>query len=343
MTVAVVYHPLWLEHDTGEHPEAAARLEAIMQLLQEVQPPGVEIVCPTAPATVDQVAEVHTEPYIKKVEVLSARGGGQLDLDTAVSSRSYDAALMAAGGAIQAFSRVMDGKASAALALTRPPGHHALAGKGMGFCLFNNVVIAIRHTMKRYGLERVMLVDFDVHHGNGSQDILYDDPCVLYFSTHQSWLFPGTGRIDETGWGEGKGYNVNVPLPGGSGDVAFSQVFRQVLVPVARRFRPELIAVSAGYDIHWLDPLAGLRVSTSGCAAIARTLRDLATELCDGRLAGVLEGGYDLEALSTSVLATLVTWAGGRADDPIGPYQEDFREPDVTAIVNEARRIHGLP
>ncbi len=312
-----------------------------MQELEGEAPPDLEIVTPSA-ASIEQVAAVHSRDYIAKVEQMSCRGGGNLDPDTVVSPWSYQSALVGAGSAIMAVDEVISGASSSAFALPRPPGHHSGPRYGMGFCLFNNAVIAIRHAQRAYGLKRIMLVDYDVHHGNGSQDTLYSDPSVLYFSVHQFPFYPGTGDIDETGDGEGRGYTMNVPLPAGSGDRAYASVFREVVAPAARRFRPELIVASAGFDQHWMDPLAGMRASIAGFFDIAALLRDLAGELCDGRLVGVLEGGYDLRVLAASVVGTMVIWAGGEVEDPLGPPVREYREPDVSSIIQRVRKMHSL-
>ncbi|MCL5025843.1 MAG: histone deacetylase [Chloroflexi bacterium] len=342
MRVAVLYHPLCLEHYPGlNHPERPARLQAIVGQLEGERPAGIELMTPCA-ASVEQIAAVHSPDYIAEIERISADGGGFLDMDTVLSAHSYEAALIGAGSAISAVEAVLSGEASSAFALPRPPGHHAGPSYGMGFCLFNNVAIGVRHAQKAYAVKRVLLVDFDIHHGNGSQEILYDDPSVLYFSMHESPHYPGTGRVDETGAGPGQGYTLNVPLPAECGDVAYTRILQEILAPAARRFQPELIAVSAGYDGHWADPLADMRLSTSGFAAIASCLRDLAAELSGGRLMGVLEGGYDLRALAASVMATLQVWAAGEPEDPLGPYRHDRREPDVSSIIQRVRQIHNL-
>ncbi len=343
VTVAVTYHPLCLEHDPGpQHPERPARLEAIVRELEGEVPAEVEMLTPSA-ATVEQIASVHTPEHIAQVQRIAAEGGGLLDFDTVLSAASYRAALMGVGTAIAAVEQVLTGAATSAFALPRPPGHHAGPSYGMGFCLFNNAAIAIRQAQRAYRLERILLVDFDVHHGNGSQETFYHDPSVLYFSVHQSPFYPGTGSAEETGSGAGRGFTINVPLPAGSGDAIYARVFQEVLVPVAQRYRPQLIVASAGYDAHWMEPLAAMRVSVAGYSAMAACLYGLAGQLCDGRLAGILEGGYDLAVLAASVMATLRVWTDDAPEDPIGPYIYERREPDVSSIVQRVREIHNLP
>ena len=301
--VRLVYHPAFLEHDTGRHPESAARLRAVLAALA-ARGVGEEQLRRPKPVDPGLLAEVHSARYIATLERAAAEGGGYWDLDTYISPGSYDAAVLAAGAAVETVDSVMSG-ARFAFALVRPPGHHALYESAMGFCLFNNVAVAAQHAVRDYGLERVMIVDWDVHHGNGTQDAFYSRRDILFFSTHQYPFYPGTGAASETGEGEGKGYTVNVPLSAGTADEAYRRVFEQVLVPVARDYRPQLILISAGYDAHVADPLGGMAVTTAGFSEMARIVRELADEVCEGRVAAVLEGGYNVEALAQSVIATI--------------------------------------
>jgi acetoin utilization deacetylase AcuC-like enzyme len=264
-------------------------------------------------------------------------------MDTYVRSASYEAALMAAGGLVEATRSVLDGELDNAFALVRPPGHHALRARGMGFCLFNNVAIAARYALAEQELHRVFIVDFDVHHGNGTQDEFDDDPAVMYLSTHQYPHYPGTGYWNETGRGDGQGSIINVPLGGGVGDQGFARIFEEIVTPAAWRFQPELILVSAGYDAHWDDPLAYMQLSIGGYTAIAQALKDLAEELCGGRVVFTLEGGYHLEALAYSVLNTFGVLLDDREwelVDPLGP--SPSREQSVDEIIERVRQVHGL-
>ncbi len=347
MKVGYVYDPVYLEHDTGQHPENAARLEAIMSRLEES---GVKqklsLIIPRA-ATIEEIALVHHGDYIAYVQAVAKNGGGWLDADTVASSGSYKAALYAAGGLIRATEVVMT-EGGSAYGLVRPPGHHATATQAMGFCLFNNVAIAARYALSRFNLERVAIVDFDVHHGNGTQETFYDDPGVLYVSTHEFPLYPGTGGIEETGIREARGTTVNIPLPAGSGDEQYLSVFEQIVTPTVKRFSPQLILVSAGYDAHWSDRLAMMEVSVTGFARITGIIKGLADELCDGRLVFTLEGGYPLTALAASVKATFdVLLRESEIDDPLGPPQSGhklrgFEPPDITSLIGKIKRIHGL-
>lgn len=339
--VALILHPECLAHVTGRHPESPERLEAIWEALQVAPlPPGITWPTPM-PATLPQVRRVHHSSLIDQIRTIAARGGGRVDIDTLVSSRSFDAALIAAGAAIQAVREVIARPRSRAFALVRPPGHHATPSTAMGFCLFNNVAIAVREALAGSGLQRVAIVDFDVHHGNGTQDAFFEDPHVLFCSLHQFPLYPGTGRIDEIGEGAARGHTINVPLPPGAGDAAYSMAFNRVVEQALRRFQPELIVVSAGFDAHWADPLAEMRVSTSGFIAMTQHLDRLADELCGGRLAFVLEGGYDLGALASSVVAVVTTLGGGTPRDELGPPPGGALE-NVDAVLDRVCRLHQL-
>jgi len=301
---AIVYHPDYLLHETGSHPERKERLIAIMQLIEET---GIDLrkVKPN-PASIEEIRYVHDPDYITKVREYSEREI-QLDPDTVLCKDSYRAALLAAGGMIRAVGLAAEGEN--AFALVRPPGHHALPDRGMGFCLFNNIAIGAAHARK-IGYDRVLIVDWDVHHGNGTQNTFYDDPSVFYFSVHQYPHYPGTGSSDETGTGAGQGYTLNVPLPAGSGDAEYTRAFEEILVPAASRFDPDIVLVSAGFDAHIDDPLAGMAVTTGGFGRMASIVSSIADQCCEGRLAITLEGGYDLRALSHSVLAVIEAMAG---------------------------------
>jgi acetoin utilization deacetylase AcuC-like enzyme len=250
---------------------------------------------------------------------------------------------MAAGGLVEATRAVLDGDVDNAFGLVRPPGHHALHARGMGFCLFNNVAVAARYALAERGLHRVLILDFDVHHGNGTQDEFEADPSVLYISTHQYPHYPMTGTLEETGRRDGRGSVVNVPLHGGIGDMGFSRIFTEVVGPVAWRFQPELILVSAGYDAHWDDPLASMLLSIAGYTAIARALRELAEELCAGRLVFTLEGGYHLQALAYAILNTFGVLLGDDEwplVDPLGP--SPHRERPADDVIARVKQIHSL-
>jgi acetoin utilization deacetylase AcuC-like enzyme len=296
-------HPSSLEHDTGSHPEQAARIVAIERELSRRGWLGFERI---APPRVERrvLTAVHPSEYVAAIEDVSAVGGGALDLDTVASAGSFDAALYAAGGAVRLVEMLLDGEADYGFSAHRPPGHHATRSHAMGFCLFNNIAVAAQFALERRGLERVMILDWDVHHGNGTNDIFHASDRLLFVSIHESPLYPGTGPASDTGSGEGAGYTVNLPVPPGTGDRGFRSLVEHVAMPLLRSFEPQLVLVSAGFDAHRDDPLADCLVTDEGFAAMARAVR----RECDAtgaRLGCVLEGGYALDALARSVAATM--------------------------------------
>ena len=297
-------------HDTGaQHPEHPRRLAAIdtelaRQGLLEGRP---EV--PFGPATIEQVERIHDPAYVDALRRVAAAGGTWLDADTMVASDSLDIALLAAGAAVAAVDAALDGHAAHAFVLVRPPGHHATPVRGMGFCLFNGVAIATAHALAR-GLSRVAIIDWDVHHGNGTQDAFFATDRVLYASIHQWPSFPGTGTEDERGVGAGEGYTVNVPLLPGKSDPLYLRAFDERIAPAIDAYRPELVLISAGFDAHADDPLAGMRLSEAGFAGLAERVVALAAAHAGGRLVAVLEGGYDPPALGRSVASTLRVFDG---------------------------------
>jgi acetoin utilization deacetylase AcuC-like enzyme len=300
-------HPSSFEHDTGGHPENRRRITAIEEAMSDRDWLGMELVEAPA-ATREQLERVHSAAHVDSIEELSARGGGPIDLDTVASAGSWNAAQHAAGGAVHAAERLVSDGGFAFCGL-RPPGHHAERGRAMGFCLFNNVAVASAHAIAELGVERVLVLDWDVHHGNGTEAIFYGSPQVLYASIHQSPLYPGTGGATDSGSGEGEGFTVNLPVPPGSGSDEFLSLVQTIVVPIARELRPGLLCISAGYDAHRDDPLANCEVDDEGYRDMAATMRDLGAELGVPVLI-CLEGGYSLGALSRSVVATLEAFAG---------------------------------
>jgi acetoin utilization deacetylase AcuC-like enzyme len=301
-------HPLSFEHDTGPHPENAERIRAIEAALEAERWCGLDVI--EAPeATREQLERVHSPSHLEAIASISARGGARIDLDTVASARSYDAALRFAGGAVHAVDRLLADGAAFAFCGLRPPGHHAERSRAMGFCLFNNLAIGVAHALAEHGIERAMVVDWDVHHGNGTQEIFYSSPQVLFTSIHESPLYPGTGAASESGSGEGDGYTVNLPVEAGAGPDLFLSLVQTVIVPLARSFEPRLLAVSAGYDAHRDDPLAGCMLDEVAYADMGASLRDLAAELGVPVLV-CLEGGYALQALAASTAATIAAFTG---------------------------------
>jgi len=318
MPLVLISSDRYAEHQTPPgHPESPERADVMASVAEAWQAAGGEVVAPRE-ATREQLARVHDADYLRRVSETRGRATA-LDPDTFTSPESYDVALLAAGAAVDGVERVMAGPATQALALVRPPGHHAERARAMGFCLFNNVAVAAAHA-RHLGAQRVAIVDFDVHHGNGTQHIFETDPSVLYVSMHQSPFYPGTGAADEVGRDAGKGFTVNIPMEAGAVDADYQVVFEQVVVPVVTRFKPELLLVSAGFDAHASDPLAGMRLTTRAFGAMTGELRRVAEACCDGRIVLVVEGGYNLQALRASLDACIAALEStGIPEWPAGP------------------------
>lgn len=328
------------EHNLASHPENVDRFRHFGRILET---PFADRLLSIAPQQADEadLTAVHPLNYLQALEQAAARGPGYIDYaPTYVTPASYRSALEAAGSTLKVSEAVIGGQAEAGFALVRPPGHHATPTRPMGFCLLNNIAIATRRA-QAHGLRRVMIVDFDVHHGNGTQEFFEEDPSVLYVSTHQAGIYPGSGALSDIGSGEGRGSVVNLPLPAGAGDLAFAQITEQLIEPLADRFRPEMLLVSAGFDAHWRDPLAGLQLSAEGYYHLAAQLRGVAEKWCQGRVVFALEGGYDPEALIGGVLACLYGLAGEPSpDDPLGPARDP--EPDISRLLENAAAIHKI-
>jgi len=303
MPLILIHSRRFVEHTTPPgHPERPERAEVMDVIADAWRTQGGEVVAPRA-ATEEQLARVHDADYVGRIAATSGSAVA-LDPDTYTSPESYAIALLAAGATIDAVERVVGGSHSSAFALVRPPGHHAERDRAMGFCLFNNVAVGARHA-QTLGAARVAIVDYDVHHGNGTQHTFAADPSVLYVSTHQYPYYPGTGAADEIGEGSGRGTTVNLPLDAGATDDDYRLVFDDVVLPVVRQFRPDLVMVSAGFDAHERDPLAAMRLTTDAFGAMTRALRGVANEFCSGRIVLVAEGGYDLRALAASLDAAV--------------------------------------
>jgi acetoin utilization deacetylase AcuC-like enzyme len=312
MSLLLISSARFVEHQTPPgHPERPERAEVMDVIADRWRLHGGEVAAPGT-ATVEQLARVHDGEYVRRISETAGRVVA-LDPDTYTSPETYEVGLMAAGAAIDAVEDVLSGAHGVALALVRPPGHHAERGRAMGFCLFNNVAVAAAHA-RTLGADRVAIVDYDVHHGNGTQHVFESNPNVLYASTHQFPFYPGTGAADEIGVGSGGGFTVNLPLERGAVSEDYRLVFEEVLLPVVRQFKPDLVLVSAGFDAHERDPLANMRLTTEAFAAMTMELRAVAAECCNGRMVLVTEGGYDLHALAASLEAVVETLAG-----PIGP------------------------
>jgi acetoin utilization deacetylase AcuC-like enzyme len=329
------------DHTLSGHPENATRGTAVLNLLRKSGVlPDLKQVVPLS-ATSRQLIQVHHFSLVERLEAVSLRGGGSLDQDTYATAESFALASLAAGSAAQAVDLIMAGEADNGYLFLRPPGHHAEYRHSGGFCLFNNVAFAARQAQLVHKLKRVAIIDFDVHHGNGTQDIFYRDADTLFVSVHQfgRYFYPGTGAAQEMGELRGWGYTLNVPLPPGVGDVGYGQIFDDVIYPKLRAFQPEFILVSAGYDAHWADPLASAALTLTGYVSLVRQLIEMAEDLCHGRVLFVQEGGYLLDALACGVLNTLYALLGrDQIRDPLGPFPH--RETDISDLVTGIHKMH---
>jgi acetoin utilization deacetylase AcuC-like enzyme len=296
----------YLRHGADfSHPETPQRLVSIYEMLDNPDMAWKYSGIDAREATLQELERVHEAGYIASIAATAGGAMFMLDPDTVATAETYEVARLAAGGAMNAVDSVISRETDNAFALIRPPGHHAQPETAAGFCIFNNIAVAARHALSRHKIERILIVDWDLHHGNGTQEIFYNDRQVLYFSTHQWPGYPGTGALEEMGRGEGLGYTLNVPLKSGADDAFYLRLFREILSPVALAFQPEIILVSAGFDIYVGDPLGDMRVTPEGFACLTRVLMNLAEACCGGRLVMVLEGGYHIQGLTKSVRAVL--------------------------------------
>lgn len=322
MTCLVLSHSQMQDHvPSATHPESPARLAAIEARLAGLDALEHRV---ARPAKRSDIELIHPEHYITGLEEF--RGArGFVDPDTATSPGSIEASWLAVGAAVEAVASVVDGTHSSSLALVRPPGHHAEPDRAMGFCFFSNVAIAAAAARERMGSQRILVVDWDVHHGNGTQKAVYERDDILFFSVHQSPLYPGSGHVEERGVGAGTGYTVNAPLPAGMGDGAYEMLFDELLRPIADAYAPDLVLVSAGFDAHRMDPLAQMQVTSQGFARMCSTVREIANEHAEGRLSLVLEGGYHLDALSESVAYCTEILAGSSPPPPCTPTDSEYK------------------
>lgn len=328
------------DHNLNGHPENSNRFIHFDQLSHH---PISEKLLEIQPQRSDEsmLMQIHPMEYLEALKDAVRLGPGFVDYgDTYVTPASYEAAMMAVGGVLKVLDAILDRQADGGFALVRPPGHHATRTRAMGFCLLNNIAIAAKYA-QTHGIEKILIVDFDVHHGNGTQDIFEADPSIFYLSSHQSGIFPGTGHLHEKGVGDGEGTIANVPLPPRTGDLAFTSIYDQILTPLAIRFQPEMIMVSAGFDAHWSDPLASLLLTNRGYYEIAHTLTSLAKSLCESRILFVLEGGYDPKTLFECVGSVLSALAG----DPPPIYEHDsppYPEISIQHLLDQVISIHKI-
>jgi acetoin utilization deacetylase AcuC-like enzyme len=320
----IVQDERYMNHQMGAyHPESPRRLEVIYAMLEDADMQGNYKDVPVRRAEREELLWIHSPDYVERLASTEGQEYTYLDPDTQTSPGSYEAALLAVGGLCEAISMVHSGELDNAFALVRPPGHHAERAQAMGFCLFNNVAVGARYAQEHLKLNRILVVDWDLHHGNGTQHSFEEDASILYFSTHQYPYYPGTGSLTEVGKGKGEGFTVNVPLSMGYGDGEYVGIFEKILRPVTLEFNPEMILVSAGFDIYMEDPLGGMNVTPDGFAGLTRSIMQMANECCGGRVVITLEGGYNLQGLRDSVKAVLWELAA-------------LTETNTTALLNKA-------
>ncbi len=333
---ALIADRRYLEHYAGRvHPERPERVAVMIEMAARLRRPDLKLYAPREAARTE-LELCHRSDYVAAVEHTATLERANFDPDTHTSPATWRTATLAAGGVLTAVEAVMAAEAHNAFAIVRPPGHHALANRAMGFCFFNNIAIAAAALIAHHGLKRVLILDWDVHHGNGTQEIFYASPQVLYMSLHQSPFYPGSGLLDEVGADAGAGYTVNVPLPASFGDAEYLRAFDDLLMPIARQFDPEFILISAGFDCHYRDPLGGMRVTEQGFVAMARRMKRLAAECCAGRMVAALEGGYDLKALADSG-RDVIDELGRDDDEPVAGAIDGDR---VIPIIQRAQYFH---
>ena len=332
-----------VDHDLPGHPENADRIRAVWRGLAETGLSARMRSLDVQALDLDLALATHTTEYLDVLQRISKGSRTvHLDPDTYAGPDALTIALLSAGGVVGSVESVLSGRATNALAATRPPGHHAMADHGMGFCLLGNIAIAARHAQTRFGVERILIVDYDVHHGNGTEAMFYDDPSVLYVSTHQYPFYPGTGAAEDVGTGPGRGYTINVPLPAGSGDASYRTIFDRIVWPAAERFDPQLILVSVGFDAYWADPLAAMRLTLNGYSHLAAEVIRMAERFCAGNVVFALEGGYNMDALRYGAANLARLLLGEPPTDPPGASPPPLPEPDITALTARLRRLHGL-
>jgi len=319
LRTGIVLDSRYQEHYTGRnHPERAARITTLLSPIEQYHRSGAKHFSPRL-ATTEEIALIHESSHIGRVAATAEKNYFAFDADTPVSAQSYTTALLATGGLLTLLEAIMTRDIDNGFALVRPPGHHAERNRAMGFCLFNSVAVGAQYLRKQFGLKRILIMDWDVHHGNGTQHSFYDDPEVLYVSTHQYPYYPGTGAVEEVGRGQGEGYTVNLPLPAGCGNPDYQEMFEQIIDPICRQFAPEFVLISAGFDAHIRDSLGGMQVTEEGFGTMARVLLRIAHNLARGRCAAILEGGYDLEGLQKSVLTVLDEMSGNALIADLSP------------------------
>jgi len=339
----IVKHPIYLEHVTGIfHPESPQRLESIYGMLERNDFDGGIVEIEPRYASFDELLMVHTTRYVDRVLDSAEKTRIRFDPDTVTSAKTYRAAWLAVGGVLEAVRVVLEGIVRNSFALVRPPGHHAEPDRAMGFCIFNNMAVAARYALRTPHVTRILLVDWDLHHGNGLQKIFYDESDVLYFSVHRYPYFPWTGAVEEVGRGPGEGYTVNVPMDMGSSDPDFANIFRHVLLPIVMQYQPNIIMVAAGFDSHHADPLGGMNVTPAGFARMAALVMDMARQVCSAQLVLALEGGYNSQALRDSVEMVLWELVGRSHINAEEMRQvEDAQLANIGHVISRVEAVHG--
>jgi acetoin utilization deacetylase AcuC-like enzyme len=336
----IVKDERYMQHQMGaHHPESPERLKTIYAMLEEPDMRGRFVEVPVRRAERDELLLVHSPDYVGLLAATEGKPYTYLDPDTQTCAASYEAALLAAGGFCQAVSMVETRKIYNAFALVRPPGHHAEKSRAMGFCLFNNVAIGARYARESLKLHRLLIVDWDLHHGNGTQHSFEEDPSILYFSIHQYPYYPGTGAFDEIGRGVGEGFTVNIPIPVGCGDREYLGIFEKILKPVALEFNPQMILVSAGFDTYEGDPLGGMQVTPAGFAGMTRSIMEIAEACCDGKVVITLEGGYHVQGQSISVKEVLKELSGLSNTD-VSKLMDKGDDRILDSVVKQAKEVH---
>ncbi len=342
METGIVKDLRYMEHNMGDfHPESPKRIEAIYKMIdEEISFPYLTIE-PHA-ATEDEIRWVHTSSYVSAIKATSGKERVVLDPDTSTSARSYEVALLAAGGVLKAIEMILEGKIKNSFAFVRPPGHHAEATRAMGFCLFNNVAIGAEYLLKKHGQKRILIMDWDLHHGNGTQNSFYARKDVLYFSTHQFPHYPGTGHWSETGQGDGEGFTINIPLSPGKTDGDYLYIIEKLLSPITEKFQPDFILVSAGFDIYERDPLGGMKITAEGFGALAHALMRLADKHCKDRILFSLEGGYNLQGLSAGSKEVLLQLSGQKKSLGIQPNASQVAVRELQPIFENLKKFYPV-
>ncbi len=337
LRTGIIMDTRYQEHNTGpSHPERAERIGTLLRLEQEYQREGLVRLTPRL-ADPNEIAYNHDPGHIDRVAATAQQDFYAFDADTPTSAQSYTTACLATGGLLTLLESIMTGEVDNGFALVRPPGHHAERSRAMGFCLFNNVAVGAHYLREKFGLQRILIMDWDLHHGNGTQSSFYQDKNVLYLSTHQYPYYPGTGATEETGTGEGEGFTVNLPFPAGWGDAEYIEAFQCIIDPISRQFDPQFVLISAGFDCHYRDPLGGMNVTEEGFAAMARILLRIARDHAQGRCAAILEGGYDLTALKNSVIRVLDEMDGQKLSQGVPEPEGSLR---IFPRVKEVQKRH---